>query len=177
MEPVAIVAIVGAKGGTGKSTLARALLVEATRAGCRARLVDMDPQASAYDWARLRRSQDIEPAVDVVAASTVTDALRGADDLDYLVVDGPGRASATTRELAESSDLVVLPSGCSSDDLRPAVRLANELVTSKVPRGQVIAILSRVGTAGEERDARVFLEQAGVPVITGSLPERPAYRG
>jgi chromosome partitioning protein len=174
--PVAVIAIAGSKGGTAKSTLARALLVEASRTGLRARLVDLDPQGTVADWARLRLSQGIDPAVDVVAASTLAAALQDADSIDYLVVDAPGRSGDTTLELARSADLVVLPTGCSSDDLRPMARLANELTAGGVPRERIAVVLCRVSTLGEERDARAYIEESALRAVASSLPERPAYR-
>src|SRR3712207_7015844 len=53
--------------------------------------------------------------------------------LDLLVLDGPARADAETLAIAKVSDLVVLPTGASLDDLRPAVRVANGLVTKGIP--------------------------------------------
>ncbi|MEW6352357.1 MAG: ParA family protein [Thermodesulfobacteriota bacterium] len=173
---MAIVGIVGNKGGTGKSTLARAILTEATRSGLQARLVDLDPQSTACDWARIRQRQGLEPEVDVQGVRSLADALKGSDGLDYLTVDCPGRASALTLELAKRSDLVVLPSGCAADDLRPVARLANELTAGGVPRARLVVALTRVGTAGEEVDARAFLEEASLACVPGSLPERAAYR-
>ena len=48
-----IAAIVSQKGGVGKTTLAIHLTTEATRAGKKALLVDLDPQGNASRWAGL----------------------------------------------------------------------------------------------------------------------------
>src|SRR5580765_7894771 len=44
------IAILSQKGGTGKTTLALHLAVEAERSGAATLIVDLDPQASASSW-------------------------------------------------------------------------------------------------------------------------------
>jgi chromosome partitioning protein len=173
---MATIGILGSKGGVGKTTIARALVVESIRSGLSARLCDLDPQGSAVDWCRLRVSLQVEPAVDVRGCASLAQALHGADELDYLVVDCPGRSSTVTLQLATVADLVVLPSGAGVDDLRPMVRLHQELVAGGVLSARIIVVLCRTATAGESRDARQYLAQAGVAVITGEIPERAGYR-
>jgi chromosome partitioning protein len=59
----------------------------------------------------------------------------------------------------------------------PPVTLAHELVQGGVPRAQLVFALCRVGNSlSEIEDARAYLEQAGYPVLAGSLPEQVAYR-
>jgi chromosome partitioning protein len=62
------------------------------------------------------------------------------------------------------------------DDLRPAVREFHALVKAGIPAGRLTFALNHIGTDAEEADARAFLEEAGYFVLTGYLPERPAYR-
>ena len=45
-----VLSIVSQKGGTGKTTLATHLSVEAERNGQTTALIDLDPQASAAKW-------------------------------------------------------------------------------------------------------------------------------
>ena len=45
-----VLSIVSQKGGTGKTTLATHLSVEAERNGHTTALIDLDPQASAAKW-------------------------------------------------------------------------------------------------------------------------------
>lgn len=174
---MAVIAVCSQKGGVGKTTVSRALLVEAVGAGLSAKLADLDTlQSTATDWYRIRLAQGVAPDVEVQAYGTLAAALRNASALDYLILDGAARSTTITLEMARRSDLVVLPSGCSSDDLRPAVRLANELEVGGVPRERIVFALCRVGTPGEERDARAYILKAGFSSVEGSLPERAAYR-
>ena len=49
------IAMVGQKGGVGKSTLARIIAVEATKGGLQAKIADMDTQQStSVNWAARR---------------------------------------------------------------------------------------------------------------------------
>lgn len=174
---MAIIGVVSQKGGVGKSTLCQALVAEATRSGLQAKLADLDVlQGTAVEWNRVRISQGIDPGVDVQAFTTVEASLRGTESIDYLILDGPARSTVNTLAVAKSADLIIQPTGCSSADLRPAVRLANELAASGVPRERLVVVLCRVGSDAEERDARMFLIEAGLVVVAGSLPERLAYR-
>jgi chromosome partitioning protein len=103
--------------------------------------------------------------------------LKVADAYDLIIFDGAPHSSQATRALALASDLTVIPTGLAVDDLQPSVTLAHELVKAGVPRSHLVFALCRVGNSPSEiEDARQYLEQAGYPVLAGSLPEQVAYR-
>lgn len=172
-----IVSFVAQKGGVGKSTLARALSREASNNGWSVKLADLDTQqGTAAEWHRLRLANGYEAVGSVEVIAKAVDALKLADDFDLLVLDGAARASAATGEIAKHSDLVVLPTCASRDDLVPAVRLAHELRKAKIPTSKIVFALVRVTTPAEIEEAREFIEDAGYQVLTGALVEKPAYR-
>jgi chromosome partitioning protein len=74
------------------------------------------------------------------------------------------------------ADLVVLPTGASLDDLRPAVRTANSLKTAGIPVAKMLFVLCRIGTDVEAEAARSYIAEAGYQIAPGYIPERPAYR-
>src|SRR5689334_12995750 len=142
------VSFVSQKGGVGKSTLARALAVALQQGGMRVLLADLDiQQGTAVEWGKLRRAHGLMPAIEARLFKTADDALISGDLAEVLIVDGPARASAGTLELARQSDLLVQPSGCGLDDLRPAVLLFHELLAAGMKRDKLVVALTR--SAGE----------------------------
>jgi chromosome partitioning protein len=173
----ALVAWVSQKGGVSKSTLARALAVEAGRGGLKVKIADLDPgQGSTTDWHQDRVAAQLEPHIAVELFPTPKAAITAASGLDLLVIDGPARADQATLEIARMADLVVQPTGASKDDLRPAVRAFNALVKAGISREKLLLVLSRISTDAEADGARAYLEEAGYAVAPGYVPERAAYR-
>jgi chromosome partitioning protein len=103
------VAIIGQKGGTGKTVAAIGLAVAATRAGLSTVLVDLDPQATAAKWKD--RRADENPAVVSAQASRllpVLDASRKAG-ADLVVIDTAGRNDDSALAAVRAADLVLIP--------------------------------------------------------------------
>jgi chromosome partitioning protein len=173
----AIIGFVSQKGGVGKSTLARGIGREAAAGGLSVKIADLDvQQGTSVNWYRRRLEAGIEPIFSVESFKTAAQALKLAPQFDYLIIDGPARASAATLEIARAASLIVQPTGSSVDDLEPAVLTFHELVRDGISRDILVFALSRVGTDAEEIEARAYIKQAGYAVLDGSIQERPAYR-
>lgn len=54
-----------------------------------------------------------------------------------------------TLEISKSSDLVIIPTGQTKDDLRPAVELANDLANQGVPEQQIAFVLVKTTSDAE----------------------------
>jgi chromosome partitioning protein len=174
---MAVIAFASQKGGVGKSTLCRALAVEAIRAGLKTIVSDLDAaQGTVYEWAKDRAKLGLEPPVTVRLCRTAAEALDGAGEVDLLLVDGPAKADVETLALARVADLIVQPCGGGLDDLRPAIRTFNGLIDRGVPRDRLLMALVRVGSEAEASNARDYLEVAGYACANGWLPERLTYR-
>lgn len=94
-----------------------------------------------------------------------------------LIIDGPPHSTVGTLKIAQASDLVILPTGLSLDDLQPSVLLAHELVKKGVLRTKIAFALSRVGDSHIEiTEAQTYISEAGYRVLSGSIPEKIAYR-
>jgi chromosome partitioning protein len=109
-----ILAIISQKGGVGKTTLATALAVAADRAGQRAAVFDLDPQASAAFWKDTRQAET--PAVVAIPPSRLQHVLKAAADTgcDLAVIDAPPFAKDIAYEAAQRADFILIPT-------RPAV--------------------------------------------------------
>ena len=173
----AIIGFVSQKGGVGKSTLARGIGREAAAGGLSVKIADLDvQQGTSVNWYRRRLEAGIEPLFSVESFKTAAQALKLSSQFDYLIIDGPARASAATLEIARAATLIVQPTGSSVDDLEPAVLTFHELVRDGISRDILVFALSRVGTDAEAAEARAYVKQAGYTVLDGSIQERPAYR-
>ena len=175
-----IIGMVSQKGGVGKSTLTRLLAREYAASEWIVKIADMDvKQGTATRWNLLRNEGQIEPTVKTEQYRSVADAIKDYNkgELHLMIFDGAPAASKATLQIAEKSDLVVLPTGISVDDLEPTVRLAHELVKNGIPKNQIVVVFCRVGDSKAELlEARNYVEEAGYKITKFSLPDRVAYR-
>ncbi len=104
-----IVAIIGQKGGTGKTVAAIGLAVASTRARLSTVLVDLDPQATAARWKD--RREDENPAVVSAQASRLLPVLDAArkTGADLAVIDTAGRNDDSALAAARAADLILIP--------------------------------------------------------------------
>lgn len=103
------IALIGQKGGTGKTTVALGLAVAAFRAGKVVAVIDLDPQTSATNW-KDRRTED-NPAVVSAQSSRLKQTLAHAADLgaEIVIIDTAGRNDESALNAARQSDLVLIP--------------------------------------------------------------------
>jgi chromosome partitioning protein len=107
----------------------------------------------------------------------VEKALPFAGHYDLFIFDGPAYSNAGTLGIAKTSDLVVLPTGLSVDDMEPAVLLGHELTGQGVSKDKIVFAFCRVGESDTElAESQSYVSQAGYTALRASLPERTAYR-
>ena len=170
-----IISFVGQKGGTGKSTLARAFAVEAARAETRVLIADLDDaQRTSWDWGQRRTANKLMPAIGVEMVPRLQVFTRAAE-VDVLVVDAPGWADASTVWLAQGSQLTVLPTGASVDDLNPTIRLMHELTGKGIADWRLALALCRVHSDADAAFARDYLKQANYKALKGELREKKGF--
>lgn len=112
------VAIVGRKGGIGKTTISVHLAGEMASRGSKVLLIDADPQGSAAQWAapgKLPIPVEHMP----VTADTLTPWVQKVRKLsaDLLVLDCPPHLDAALGAAISLSDAVLLPCGPSGLDM------------------------------------------------------------
>ena len=121
-----VVLISSPKGGSGKSVIARHLLVSAAQAGFKAIGVDFDRQGTFEKWGKRREQTRVtfpEFAPVVVYAARLQDwraGLKLARAAELAIIDTPPSVEdhfAAISSLAEAADLVVVPAVCTQDDI------------------------------------------------------------
>ena len=127
-----IIAITNLKGGVGKTTVTANLAAELVVAGHSVAVLDVDPQQSLTQWAKLGIGNGVlAPIVLAVDAST-PEAFKAAvakADADMVLIDTPPGFADPALLACLVADLVLLPVGPSPLDMmaaREALELAEE---------------------------------------------------
>ncbi|MEO1467569.1 MAG: ParA family protein [Pseudomonadota bacterium] len=172
-----ILGMVSQKGGVGKSTLARLMAREFIDGGLTAKIADLDTQQqTCTHWAGRRAEAGVSPEIQVQGFAKVRTALEERARFDALILDGKPNASEQTVEIAEASDLVIIPTGQTLDDLHPGVLLAHTLVKRGIDRGRIVFCLFKTtGSARENAAAAGYLGEAGYALLDGAIPVSTGY--
>ena len=173
-----IISLISQKGGVGKSALARLLAVEIAKAGWAAKIADLEPaQGTSTKWKARRDQAGFQPDVAVEKFRTVDRALKEANRYDLMILDGPAHAEQGGLVMAQASDLVLLPTGYSLDDMEPQVEAAYELEEAGVDPTRVLFVFCRAkGSDAEDKAARAYLRKARVTVLDPVFPELASIR-
>jgi chromosome partitioning protein len=114
-----VVAIASQKGGSGKTTIAGHLAVEAEKAGYGpVALIDTDPQGSLSHWWNARAVRS--PSFAKVGVYELPSALAHLKrtGMKLVIIDTPPAISESISQVISQADLVVLPTRPSPHDLR-----------------------------------------------------------
>ena len=173
-----VIALVGNKGGAGKTTLTVNLAVGFGRLGQIA-ILDTDPQGSSAQW-RTIADDDSLPAV----ISATEDLVEKVTDLknhyDYVVVDCPPYVQAPqTRAILQVSDVALIPVQPSPFDLWASIHIENAVMDSRTSNPDLRALL--VINQLEPRTTlsqlmREALTEIQVPVANTAIQRRAVYR-
>ncbi|MBK1696272.1 ParA family protein [Rhodovibrio salinarum] len=160
-----VITFASQKGGSGKTTLAGHMAVQASRAGAgRVCLIDTDPQGSLSDWWNARAEET--PEFVHTAIASLADDLAGLEGLgvNLVVIDTPPAITETIEQVIALSDLVVIPTRPSPHDLRAAGATVALVEAAGKPLVFVVnAATQRARITGE---AAVALSQHGTVAPT-----------
>lgn len=150
------IAFASTKGGVGKSTVAVNLLAELAGRGFEVVLIEVDHQASATKWNRIRqlyieRGEDL-PGIYALTADgeALSDvAQQKSDNGAFVIMDSPGVDSKVTRTALAHADVILTPTAPTAFDVwevEPVIRLAREL--GRIQRRQlpVFVLFNQVPT-------------------------------
>jgi chromosome partitioning protein len=116
-----VVAFASQKGGSGKTTLAAHVAVQAELMGAGpVALMDTDPQGSLTDWWNEREAPTpLFAQASVARLAEHVEEMRG-QGIKLLVIDTPPAITSTIGHVMSVADLVVIPTRPSPHDLRAA---------------------------------------------------------
>ena len=172
-----VIGMVSQKGGSGKSTLARLFARELAVDGFSVKIADLDTQqTTCTHWAADRAEAQTLPEIQVQPFGNLKTALAEAKNFDVYILDGKPHSSVQTLEIARAADLIVIPTGQTKDDLRPAVQLAHNLVDEGIASERIaFALVKTTNSQVEIEEAQNYLGQTEYKMLDGFLPVSTAY--
>ncbi|NKB57170.1 MAG: AAA family ATPase [Alphaproteobacteria bacterium] len=155
-----VMAMASRKGGSGKTTLAGHLAVQAERAGAGPiALVDTDPQGSLSDWWNEREAETPVFARTIISQLPQDIERMQRLGIKLLIVDTPPAITLTIAHVIKQADLVVIPTRPSPHDLR-AAGATIELV-ERMGKSMVFVINGATPRARITSEAAIALSQHG----------------
>lgn len=142
-----IIVIANSKGGVGKSTLAVHLAAWLYQQGHSVTLADCDTQQSSSEW--IREACPEVKAVRLDNPDVILNELPTLrHDADFVVADGPGSQTETSRALLLRADMAIVPCKASMLEVRALAKATEVLRQAQDIRGGVpkaLIVLSMVG--------------------------------
>lgn len=168
------IAVINAKGGCGKTTIATSLASALAWEGHAVALADMDPQQSTNDW--LAQRPDTVPPLTAIAADRNA---RPPAELDILILDTPaGLAGDELEQIVRRAQTVLVPVMPSPVDMRAAWRFLSKLQELKAVRSRDTAVGLVANRVRPQtiiyRELTGFLDGFRVPVV-GQLRDSMNY--
>lgn len=178
MVAAMIIVVANSKGGVGKSTVAVHLTAWLHEQGHTVTLADCDTQHSSSEWAA-EAIPDVK-AVKLSNPDTILDDIPIlGQQTDYVVADGPGSNTETSRALLLRADLAIVPCKASMLEIRALAQATNVLrqvqdIRHGVPKA--VIVLSMVGKnyrlTQDMKDAASALK---LPLATNAVTLKQIY--
>ena len=155
-----VVALCSQKGGSGKTTLAGHLAVQAERTGMGpVALVDTDPQGSLAAWWNARQSETPAFATTNLAQLTADIERLRLEGCKLVVIDTPPAINMAIQRVINVAELVLIPTRPSPHDLRA---VAGTVEMAERAQRRLVFVLNAVNLRAKiTSDAVVALSQHG----------------
>jgi chromosome partitioning protein len=180
-----LVTVSSPKGGVGKTTIARGLLVRATQLGVRAVGIDFDPQLGLKKWADQRQITRkafptfVEVRVTRGGLDDWRDALKdAAADAEVVIADTPPSVEAHMTSIAgllKTSTYVLIPTGYTSDDLSSVIPWLKEMSRLKIRSAAALNRVLRRTKAFQQARTKLVKAGAVVPLEVPLLEDIHVY--
>lgn len=173
-----IIVLANNKGGVGKSSLSVHLATWLADRGHTVTLADCDAQQSSSEW--LVEAAPHVRTVRLTDPTAILDTLpQLAQEADYVVADGPGSNTETSRALLLRADLAIVPCKASMLEVRALAQATAVLrQTQDIRRDQpaAVVVLSMVGKAYRlTQDMKDAAAALGLPLARTALTLRQIY--
>ena len=167
------VAVLSEKGGAGKTTVTVHLAVAAHLAGLDVAIIDLDPQASAAEWADQRGSAPEAVAIPPARLDKLLADLR-TNGANLVLIDTPREANNAGYIAAQAADFVLIPFKRGGFDFR-ALKRTLDLCRIANKRPCLLLNGMRIGASRVEADAREALAVHECDVAPVVFHDRAAY--
>lgn len=169
-----IISTLGQKGGSGKSSMALGLAVQAAMKGRSVAVIDLDPQTTAANWSD-RRGKD-SPAVvscQVSRLPSVLDTARNGG-VDLAIVDTPGKSTDALIAAAKVAHFCLMPIQPQLFDIETLDNLRDVLTLAGNPPASVL--INRAPIQGRRHtEACEILRSRGYDVCPVVMFARAAH--